>query len=543
MTLAALVLGSSMPAQAGSTTYQVTKLPSLGGSSAVGTAMNNNGQIVGYSTTTSGDTHAVIWNSGVPTDIDPGIDSTGSRALGINSSGFVVGTTSSGHGFIYSSTGTTDLGANTSAYGINDAGDVVGSSNSSAALFSNGTATLLGVLPTAQAGAHSQAYAINNNEQIVGSAYFLNPCAAACPYHAFLWSGGTMTDPGFPGESGGAPGGLDTAVALAINNAGEAVGYAASTGPFAAILWSNGTLTQLGVPAVALAINNSSVIAGYNGNDAALWEGGSSVNLSQQIDPTSPFFGNLMLNSAVAINDSGWVVATQTANSATNTYVLSPQLIAFSPASLSFGGQPVGTASAPQAVTVTNTGTTSFAVTNISASTGFSQTNNCGSTLAAGAACSISVSFAPTASGVQTGTINVTIGTQQSSLNLSGNGTVTVSLNASTSSVQSGSHVTLSWTGTTGATCTPSGGVPGDGWSGSQPASGSIQVTEQVAQLVTYSISCMLGSQSAQASTQVTWTVLPKSGGGGGAVDLTILLGLLTATVRRLRGPLRSGLP
>jgi hypothetical protein len=76
-------------------------------------------------------------------------------------------------------------------------------------------------------------------------------------------------------------------------------------------------------------------------------------------------------------------------------------------------------------------------------------------------------------------------------------------------------------------------GIPGDGWTGLQPGSGSIRVVEQVAQLVTYSITCAVGAQSVQASTNVTYTVMPSSGGGG-ALDLITLLILLIAVFRQL---------
>jgi hypothetical protein len=77
------------------------------------------------------------------------------------------------------------------------------------------------------------------------------------------------------------------------------------------------------------------------------------------------------------------------------------------PASLSFGGTVVGGTSAAQAVTVTNSGTAPAAVSGVSASGDFSQTNNCGS-IAAGGSCTVTVTFGPTAAGARTGTLTVT---------------------------------------------------------------------------------------------------------------------------------------
>jgi Alpha-1,3-glucanase catalytic domain D1/F5/8 type C domain/NedA-like, galactose-binding domain/Alpha-1,3-glucanase catalytic domain D2/Cep192 domain 4/HYDIN/CFA65/VesB-like, Ig-like domain len=78
------------------------------------------------------------------------------------------------------------------------------------------------------------------------------------------------------------------------------------------------------------------------------------------------------------------------------------------PSSLTFGTQALNTTSAAQAVTVSNTGTAAAAVSGISTSGDFSQTNNCGSSIAAGASCTVNVSFRPTASGTRTGTLTIT---------------------------------------------------------------------------------------------------------------------------------------
>jgi len=86
--------------------------------------------------------------------------------------------------------------------------------------------------------------------------------------------------------------------------------------------------------------------------------------------------------------------------------------IVFSPVALAFGSEPVGTASASQLVTLTNKGTAALADLAVSLTGGspgdFSQTNNCGSSLAVNASCSIAVIFKPTASGLRTAFVSVT---------------------------------------------------------------------------------------------------------------------------------------
>jgi len=80
----------------------------------------------------------------------------------------------------------------------------------------------------------------------------------------------------------------------------------------------------------------------------------------------------------------------------------------FSPTSLTFASQAVGTTSAAQTMTLTNTGTAALNVTSIAASAQYAQTNTCGSSVAAGANCTISVTFTPTATGSRPGTITIT---------------------------------------------------------------------------------------------------------------------------------------
>jgi len=79
------------------------------------------------------------------------------------------------------------------------------------------------------------------------------------------------------------------------------------------------------------------------------------------------------------------------------------------PTALDLGGQRAGFATAAQTVTLANTGTGPMSIASISVDGEFTQTNTCGSTLAAGASCAISVSFQPAVSslGQRTGTLRV----------------------------------------------------------------------------------------------------------------------------------------
>jgi hypothetical protein len=115
---------------------------------------------------------------------------------------------------------------------------------------------------------------------------------------------------------------------------------------------------------------------------------------------------------SVAGTRTGWLMVNDNSNG-------SPQYVQFtgvgasgtasvSTSSLAFGSQLIGTSSStPQTVTLTNSGPGSLAIVSISASGDYAQTNNCGTSLAAGANCTIGVTFTPTWSGTRLGAINI----------------------------------------------------------------------------------------------------------------------------------------
>src|SRR5438105_717970 len=121
----------------------------------------------------------------------------------------------------------------------------------------------------------------------------------------------------------------------------------------------------------------------------------------------------------------------------------SPQIITLSgngtgpgvglvPTSLDFGNQLLATTSAPMTVTLTNTGAAALTINSFAASGDFAATstgaNACPmspATLAAGANCTINVTFTPTASGARAGTLSLAdnAGGSPQTVALSGNGT------------------------------------------------------------------------------------------------------------------------
>lgn len=77
------------------------------------------------------------------------------------------------------------------------------------------------------------------------------------------------------------------------------------------------------------------------------------------------------------------------------------------PGSLTFASQTVSTQSAAQTITLGNSGGATLTVSGIQASGDFSETNNCPTSLASAATCTVSVIFAPTTTGTRQGTISV----------------------------------------------------------------------------------------------------------------------------------------
>ena len=100
---------------------------------------------------------------------------------------------------------------------------------------------------------------------------------------------------------------------------------------------------------------------------------------------------------------------------------------------LSFGTLGVGSSSAGNPVNLTNLSTTQLKITSLAVTGDYSQTNNCGSSLAASATCTITVTFKPTSTGKRYGTLTIvdSDGSGKQVVNLAGNGTA-VSLTPST---------------------------------------------------------------------------------------------------------------
>jgi hypothetical protein len=89
-------------------------------------------------------------------------------------------------------------------------------------------------------------------------------------------------------------------------------------------------------------------------------------------------------------------------------------VLALAPAALAFPNQVIGVSSAAQTVTVSNVGNATMAITGIvlggASPAQFGRTTTCGATLAAGASCTVSVTFTPNNATARTATLAVNVG-------------------------------------------------------------------------------------------------------------------------------------
>jgi probable HAF family extracellular repeat protein len=283
----------------------VQDLGTLGGTMSVAYALNELGQVVGYSTTETGARHAFRWTPGVGMqDLGTVDGGTASIARGINDRGEVVGQNvlprtdarePQTHAFLWTPAGgMQDLGAlgggltSSIAFDVNNAGQVVGRSYSAdqivspptdpeffsrAFLWSPGQGMQdLGAL----SGGHAVAYAINDAGQVVGKSWLST--SSPPPYgpnlRAVLWEPGNGIH-----DLGGLWNGPYNGAAYGINEAGQVVGesdlgIAFLDGfPLQAFLWTAADGMEALSPTTGLTtardINNHQQVVG-DGRIAAL---------------------------------------------------------------------------------------------------------------------------------------------------------------------------------------------------------------------------------------------------------------------------------
>jgi probable HAF family extracellular repeat protein/autotransporter-associated beta strand protein len=248
-----------------------------------------------------------------------------SSGLGINDLGEVVGVSNSSsapnsqEAFLYNKGRMTGLGQ-TYASSINDSGQVVGIGGppgyTEGFLYSNGTTT---TLPTLPGGGSSSGQAINDNGQIVGACNM-----SSGGQRSFLYSNGIMFDLGAGSFS----------EANGINDASEIVGYT-NPGSSAFIWTSTGGLQDLNsliAPSgwsllAAFGINNNGWIVGYGWSPAGKYHGFLLTPVSQSgnsrwISTVNGNWGDMFKWSAGVPNAQGGIATFSAATTSPVTVTL-----------------------------------------------------------------------------------------------------------------------------------------------------------------------------------------------------------------------------
>ena len=281
----------------------------LGGPDTYVMAMNELGQVTGYSLRGDRMPRAFVWENGVMRDLFIGTGASyasdindlgqvsgtfylgtaqmaffwdngdapltwGLGTLGghasfggrLNNAGEVVGTSyvagGNEHAFFWSKSDAVmiDLGVlngyRSFARGINERGDVIGMVEGvgfeSSFFWSRGESTDLGSL----GGTRTTAAAVSDHGEVTGWSYI-----NSSSIHAFHWRNGRLTDLGTLGG--------DNSLATGINKRGDVVGWSQrADGQYHGFVWRNGRMAELpslgGARSQAHFINDDGAIAGYS---------------------------------------------------------------------------------------------------------------------------------------------------------------------------------------------------------------------------------------------------------------------------------------
>jgi hypothetical protein len=222
------------------------------------------------------------------------------------------------------------------------------------------------------------------------------------------------------------------------------------------------TISDLG--SAPLTVSNATVSGDFsldgNGCGSVIAAAGGTCTISINFTPTA------------AGTRNGTLTVTDNSAGSPHTVQLTGEggqgSVSLAPPSLLFTGQQVGTTSATQIVTLTNSGVLAIQVTHIQASPPFDETNTCGASVPASGTCTISVTFSPSTSGDATGTLTVTDSAANSpqTLALTGAGTGTTTSPPPSIGLGVASGGSASATVTAGATATYALTIGGAGMNG-----------------------------------------------------------------------------
>jgi hypothetical protein len=134
-------------------------------------------------------------------------------------------------------------------------------------------------------------------------------------------------------------------------------------------------------------------------NCPAVLAAGSSCTVNVVFAPTAA--GNWTGTLAISDDASGSPQSTALSGAG------SGPVVALTPANLTFPSTQVGVPSAAQTVTLANLGNAALTIASIQVTGDFAQTNNCGTSLAAGSSCVLNITFTPASAGNLAGLVTI----------------------------------------------------------------------------------------------------------------------------------------
>jgi hypothetical protein len=345
---------------------------------------------------------------------------SGSASPGYGDQGNAIAVDTAGDAYVAGSTGSGDFPVTTNAY-----------QSTNGALANKSTNAFVSKLNPAGSGLLFSTYLGGSG---TASAYSLGDSASGVTFDTsgHIYVGGTANSSNFPTTSGAFE---TTGGGGFVSQLNPAAGsqYALSITPATLEVFAG----QVGTPSNATPVTITNIgsadatisgisIAGANAAEftqtntcGATLEPNDSCTVSVIFTPTTA--GKQSATLSIADNATG---SPQSVALVGNETVYPPDPV-LSATHLTFAPQAVGS-STTQTVTLTNQGTGPLNITSIGTGSWWSQTNTCGTTLAAGASCTISVIFTPPIAGASTTALLVVQDNANSSpqeVSLSGSGT------------------------------------------------------------------------------------------------------------------------
>ncbi len=188
------------------------------------------------------------------------------------------------------------------------------------------------------------------------------------------------------------------------------------TSPSQTVILTNASNSPLTITTISVTGTDSAPFGQTNNCPSALNAG---ANCTITVAYTPPLVGSD--SATLTVKDSG---APNTQTVALSGNSIGP-VVKLSSLVLNFGNQVVGTTSAGKTVTLKNNGTLALNISSITVNGNFSQTNTCGSSVAVGASCTITIQFSPTVIGDRTGVVTIAdnAGPPTQTIHLFGTGT------------------------------------------------------------------------------------------------------------------------